>query len=174
MRLSYLILVISLSSCTLTSSKEINCEGFNLKRLPFGKDYFIEDLYYTDGVHMIKLDCIDSEISRSFRGPGFISGGCNPDFSFSNEDTLQILSLSSNFHYYPLEENRMLMGLSINSSNIEIMLDTINIYKETTINLGKKYNLGDSDEIIKKIKLEKLRIVYVEMDSGEIWRLVKK
>lgn len=167
-------------SCSRGGKEYVTCERFDLSRLEFNRNYFLKDLYYTNNIDTLKLICTESEISRSFDfKPGIGNyAECRPTFDVLHEDKSKILRLSSFFGYDPLgkENNNLILGLHINFSSIELILDTVNWKSKTTILLGEKHNNYRNNapgEIIKKIEIEKFRIISIEKESGEVWRLVK-
>ena len=170
----FLVLIYLFSFCTLMPSEKIVCEAFDFKKLPYDKGYFLQNLRYTNGIDTLNLDYKDLDVSKHFVcDKSAMCVDCNPSFNFTNEDTLQLTSISSTFHYHPLEENKMILSLLFNSCYVEVMLDTININQLETILPKEKYRLNDTEGIIERIKLKKLKVVQIEMESGETWRLIE-
>ena len=161
----------------ITNQKEhVKCEGFNIKRIEFDTSYFRKEMIYTNGIYTTRLECTSFSLSNFFeynRGDGFV-GQCEPEFFVQYLDTFKELNLTLGFHYDPLRDNKLKLQLGINSSVIEVELDTINIREKIKIPLGEKYNLSPSTkyrDIIKSVEIENYRITSIEKESGEYWKL---
>jgi hypothetical protein len=170
------LLVQVLSSCS-SHKQNFDCENFNFKRLPFDKSYFLGSLFYTNGIDTIELKNIyqESSVKNVAGNAGIYVEECKPYFFYMHENNNKSLQLSNSFSYYPYEENFLKMKISVCFSEIEINIDSLKLNKITTIKLSEKNNLSASlkkSEIIRRIDLYNLKVIYFEKFSGENWKLI--
>jgi hypothetical protein len=178
---AYFVIFIVISTVFIgckNRNELIKCEEFNLNLIKYDIYYFDKKLYYTNNIDTVILDCVDCEISKFYeyeRGGGFV-GQCIPEFFVSYFDKAHRINLQFGFQYLPLEKSKKLkLNLGVNSSTRELDLDTLNFEKKTIIIMGNKYKLGNEDEpeTIKKIEIKDYRIISIEKESGENWKLLK-
>jgi len=160
-----LFIIVFLLSCS--PGEKVRCEGFNFKRLKYSKEYFLKNLYYSNGIDTIKLVYTGLHCSKPYT-PNWVVPECSPAFDISYEDSSRLLQLHYSFDYYPHEENQLMFYLSVylsdNYVDMELMTDTLKTDHKITIDL---------DEGLKKVELNKYRITSIEIESDEVWRLIK-
>ncbi len=169
-------IAVLLFSCQNTEKKEI-CHGFDFQLLPIDKNSFLSNSKYSNELDTLQLICQDIEISKPLKyvKQGPIIFECRPTFSFSHEDSEGILRLSY-FFYYENDTKKLKLHLFVNFSDIVLDVESLNVKGKITVELNEKNNgfpNNPYDQIIKKIEIKNLKVVSIEKNSGEVWKLVE-
>lgn len=173
----FFVLVLVIFNSISNKTELVKCEGFNLNKIPYDSSYFKQDIKYTNGLDTIELHCTNFSFTKFYeyyRGGGSF-GQCYPELFIQYFDSTKTTDISLGFSYNNSKNSILMFDLGVNSSIIGINLDTLNFNKLTIFSLNENNNLSATltkKEMIKRIDLYKLKVVYFEKFSGENWKLI--
>ncbi len=160
----------------LHSCEQKKCEGFNIKKLPLKNIRFDKIISYSNGIDTLELIQDYFYQSKEINSFSRNIDLCNPSFEVAYQDKDNLLNINYDFSYTPSINKNVNLYLLILKSHIEINLNNIDNNKKQIFIQNRKntFSLDASKtELIKKIQLEKLKVIMFEKFNGERWFLIK-
>lgn len=171
----YVYIIIFLFTVGSCSSKQMHCEAFDFKKIPYDSSYYYKNLKYVNDLDTITLFLRNNNHSKESVW-GSMGASCNPSFELSFHDIYTRMSILYSFEYFDMDDGDTSTHLSlyINSGQIELNLDTLKRKVEDELTITKIHHTNKSNysQMIRKIKFRKMKITEIETFTGIIWRLI--
>jgi hypothetical protein len=152
------------------------CESFDYKRIIKNISYYTKSLKYKNKSDTLELFLRNNYHSKESTW-GSYGFDCNPRLEIEHVDLKNTLDISYTFEYFKNHEGNdsTYLTIIINSSMIRLNLDTIKKRLNDEITLDKIEYLTKSNylNLVKRIKLRKMKITEIEDNFGTKWILIK-